>query len=402
MTETPAARCGRDMHTDFDIDDESLSERFDEVMDDLVAQCPVARSEVGTGYWVVNRQEDIRNCGQDWRTFSAARNGWMLNPPEGNIAILPEDLDPPYHNTWRQALNSFFAPSSIAKLEDDARKYAYELIDEFIEAGRCEFVAEFAAKLPGMVLFRNIMPVPDDDLQMLFEAIDTYSFGAMEERAPAFGKVYQYLDDYLQRRLKEGPQGDVVDVIADGVDKDGEPCPWADKVHILLDVVFGGLATTTTAMAGALYHMATHPDVLRELVENPELIPNAVEETVRLYPPVIAPARTATKDVEIAGVQIQEGDRVALNFAAGSRDPAACENPTKFDVHREDVVQTAFGVGVHRCLGAHLARLELRVSIEEFLRRIPEFELQPGTNPIYESSQLRTMRNVQLQWPPQQ
>ena len=400
MTETPARpTTGRDMHTDFDIEDVSLAENFEEVLDDLVARCPVARSTVGEGYYVINKHADVRRVGQDWRTFSSA-DGWMLNPPEVTIPILPEDLDPPYHDTWRRVLNPFFAPANVAKIEDIARGYARQLLDGFADKGECEFVADFAAQLPGMILFNSIVPIPVEDLSQLFNDIDTYSFGPLDERIPAFGRVYEYLNVFLKARAEQEPKGDIIDVINQGVDKDGEPSPWEDKVHTLLDVIFGGLATTTHAMAGAMYHFATHPEIRRDLIAHPELVPNAVEETARLYPPVVAPARTMKSDVEIAGVQLKAGDRLALNYAAASRDPDACANPSEFDIRRTDAVQSAFGVGVHRCLGAHLARLELKVTIEEFLARIPEFELQPGTKPTYESAQLRTMKNLHLRWTP--
>ncbi|MEU7811805.1 cytochrome P450 [Pseudonocardia sp. NPDC049154] len=397
MTET-AHTTRRDMHNDFDIEDVSLAENFEEVLDDLVARCPVSHSTVGKGYHVINRHADVRRAGQDWRTFSSA-DGWLLNPPDESIPILPEDLDPPYHDTWRRVLNPFFAPKSVEGIEDLARKYARQLVDGFAEKGECEFVADFAAQLPGLILFNSIVPVPVEDLPQLFQDIDTYSFGPLEDRIPAFARVYEYLNTYLKSRAEQPAKGDVIDVINAGVDRDGEPCPWEDKVHILLDVIFGGLATTTHAMSGAVYHFATHPEIRKDLIAHPELIPNAVEETVRLYPPVVAPARTVRKDVEIGGVQLKAGDRIALNYAAASRDPEACANPTEFDIRRTDIVQAAFGVGVHRCLGAHLARLELRVTIEEFLARIPDFELKPGTKPTYESAQLRTMKNLHLVWP---
>jgi cytochrome P450 len=399
MTETldPSRGSQRDMHNDFHIEDPSLAERFEEVLDDLVARCPVARSNEGTGYYVINRHDDVRRCGQDWRTFSSA-DGWMVNPPEGNIPILPEDLDPPYHDTWRRVLNPFFAPKPVAGIEHDARVYANELIDKFIDDGRCEFVAQFAAQLPGLILFKLVVPVPVQDLPALFTDIDAFSFGPLEERGPAFGRVYEYLDGFLKLRAGQPPRGDIIDVINAGVDKEGQPAPWEDKVHILLDVVFGGLATTTHAMSGAVYHLGTHPDIRRDLIAHPDRVGAAVEETVRLYSPVVAPARTVRKDGEVGGVYLKEGDRIILNFAAASRDPRACPRPGEFDIHREDVVHAAFGVGPHRCLGAHLARLELRVTIEEFLRRVPDYEIEPGTAPVYESGQLRTMKNLHLRW----
>ena len=395
--ETEAPTTGRDWATEFDIEAPELSEKFEEVLDVLVEKCPVAHSSQGHGYHIFNSHADVRRCGQDWRTFSSA-DGYQLNRPDGAVLILPEESDPPYHNEWRKVLNPFFAPKAVSAFESDVRRYANELIDEFIDRGECEFVADFAAQLPGMVLFKCLVPVPIADLPELFQAIDTGTFGALEDRVPAFVTVFNYAGEYLKGRAEEPPRGDVVDVIVAGVERDGAPCSWDDKVSVLLDVIFGGLATTTHVMSGAMFHLATHPEVRHELVADPSLIPQAVEEFVRLFPPVVAVARTVQEDVEVSGVELHKGDWIALNYASASRDPAAISDPGTLDVHREDIVHSAFGVGPHRCLGSHLARLELRVTVEEFLRRIPEFELRSGTAPAYESGQLRTMRNVQLQF----
>ncbi len=151
-------------------------------------------------------------------------------------------------------------------------------------------------------------------------------------------------------------------------------------------------------MAGALHALAINPDLRRQLIEDPTLIDAVVEETVRLYPPVVGVARSVRADTEVAGVSLQAGTRIALNFAAAGRDPAAISNPAIFDPKRGEIVHTTFGVGPHRCLGEHLARLEIRVTVEEFLRRIPSFTLVPGTQPTYESGQMRTMRGLMLQW----
>ncbi len=383
----------------FDVEDPAFAEDFEGVLEHLVAKCPVAHSSVGPGYRALNRYEDVRRAGADWRTFSSA-DGWMLDPPEGNLPILPEDLDPPYHTAWRRVLNPFFKPSAIRDIEPHARRYARELIDAFAERGECEFVSAFAAQLPGLVLFKHLIPVPVDDLPALFREIDTYSFGAPAERAPAFGRVLQYLEGFLRARGEEPDRGDVVDAVLAGVERDGAPCPWADKVHTALDLVFGGLATTTHAISGAIYELAQTPEARRALLEDPTCLDTAIDETVRLHAPVVAVARTVTADVEVAGVQLKAGDRVALNYAAASRDPEVCSSPRKFDVHREEVVHTAFGVGPHRCIGENLARLEIRISIDEFLRRIPEFGLAPGSRPEFESGQLRTMKRLSLVWDP--
>lgn len=385
------------LHRDFNIEDRAFSERFEDVLEHLLTECPIARSEVGPGYHVFNRYRDVRRIGQDWRTFSSA-DGWMLDPPEGNIPILPEDSDPPYHTAWREVLNPYFNAKAVAKLEAHARDYAGELIDEFADRGCCEYIADFAAKLPGLILFRHILPVPVQDLAELFDDIDTYSFGPVEERAPAFGRVHAYLEAFLDDRQNQAPQGDLVDVLIAGVELDGAPCPWEDKVHTALDLVFGGLATTTHAMSGAMYEMARRPDARAAVLADPERLRTAVEETVRLYAPVVMVARSVRADVEVGGVNIVSGERVALNYAAASRDPEVCTNPREFDVNRHEVVHTAFGVGPHRCVGEHLARLEIRVAVEEFLKRIPDVSLNSDSRPTYESGQLRTMKELRLCW----
>lgn len=391
----------RDYHRDFDHEDPEFSLRFDDVIDELVTRCPMSRSDKGHGYWLVNRHEDVRRCGQDWKTFSSAK-GYMVNRPEGAVTILPEESDPPYHNVWRAKLNPYFSPAAIAPYVPDVRRFANQLIDSFIEQGHCSYLEDFAAHLPGMVLFQCLVPVPLADLPKLFKAIDDGTFGPLADRGRHFMTVYNYLDGYLKTRQQEAPRGDVVDVILEGVEKDGAPCPWEDKVAILLDVVFGGLATTTHVLSASTHYLATHEADRRKLVAEPELIPNAVEEFVRLFPPVVAVGRYVMKDVELRGVQLKAGDWVALNYASASRDPQACKNPAALDVRREEVVHSAFGVGPHRCLGSHLARLELRVATEELLRRIPDFQVTPGSTPAYETGQLRTMTALNLSFQPGQ
>jgi cytochrome P450 len=183
----------------FDIEDPAFADDFEGTLEHLVAKCPVAHSHVGPSYHVFNRYEDVRRCAADWRTFSST-DGWMLNPPEGNIPILPEDLDPPYHTAWRRALNPFFRMSAVRDIEASTRRYAAELVEAFASRGHCEYVGEFAAQLPGLVLFKHVFPVPVEDLPTLFRDVNTYSFGKLEERTPAFESVYAYLEAFLNAR----------------------------------------------------------------------------------------------------------------------------------------------------------------------------------------------------------
>jgi len=318
------------LHDAFDIDDPVFAERFEDALEHLVNRCPVAHGNASRGsYKVFNRYRDVRRCAQDWRTFSSS-DGWMMEPPEGNIHILPEDSDPPYQTNWRRVLNPFFTAEAVDGLEDHARRYADDLVSAFVERGECEYVADFAAQLPGLILFKHIMPVPVADLPTLFQDIDIYSFGPLEERAAAFGRVYEYLQQFLKDRAQQAPQGDLVDILLAGVEREeGEMCPWEDKVHCALDVVFGGLATTTHAMAGAMFEMASKPEVRRAVMNDAGAMRTAVEETVRLYAPVVLVGRSAREDAKVGDVKVDAGQRIALNYAAASRDPEVCTSPSR-------------------------------------------------------------------------
>lgn len=394
--EAMRTRYGRDMFNDFDIDDPEFNTHFFDILDQMVAGCPVVRSNVGAGYWMVTRQADVRRVGQDWRTFSSAK-GYMPNRPEGLPYLMPEESDPPKHTRWRTTLNPFMSPTAVAKYEDQIRRDANDLIDRFIDKGECEFVSDFGSKLPGWAFFKNVLGVPIDDLDMLVTGVENGTFAPPEERAGHFDKVFEYLGNYLAMRKDQPPRGDLVDVIAAGVEyEDGELASWEDRVSILVDLTFGGIATTTYVMAGAILHLATHQADREALVDNPDLIAGAVEEFVRVFPPVVALGRTCTRDVEVAGTQMKEGDFVLLGYGSASRDPRVVDNPATIDITRETVLHSAFGVGQHRCIGSNLARLELRATFEEWLRRIPDFGVKPGTTPVYETGILRTMKDLHL------
>ena len=395
-TQEHVARYGRDMFNDFDIDDPKFNEHFFEILDDMVAHCPVVRSNVGEGYWMVTRQQDVRAVGQDWKTFSSA-NGYQPNRPEGLPFLYPEESDPPKHTAWRRQLNPYLSPKAVAEYEEPIRRDVNTLIDRFIDRGECEFISEFGAKLPGWAFFKNVLGVPVEDLDKLVAGVENGTFAPPEERAEHFAGVFGYLGDYLAARKDQPARGDLVDVIAAGVPyEDGELCPWEDRVSVLVDLTFGGIATTTYVMAGAIHYLATHQAARDALVDNPDTIERAVEEFVRVFPPVVALGRTCTRDVELAGTEMKKGDFVLLGYGAASRDPRVVENASPIDITRDTVLHSAFGVGVHRCIGSNLARLELRVTFEEWLKRVPDFGIKPGTTPVFETGILRTMKDLHL------
>jgi cytochrome P450 len=392
------ARYGRDIFNDFDYKDPKFGDHITEVMDLHVNHCPVAHSKVGKGYWWVSRNADIRRLGQDWKTFSSAQ-GYIPNRPEGMPYILPVEMDPPRQTIWRTALNPGLAPEVVASFAPRVRADANVLIDRFIDRGECEYIAEFGSILPGWALFKYVLGVPVDQLEQLVYNTERSLYGPTETRAGHAQRLFEMLDDYLKQRSKEPPRGDMVDTILKGVTyENGEPAPWQDQLGIAADLVYGGIGTTIYVLGSVLHYLATHPVERQLLIDKPELVTNAVEEFVRVFPPVIGLARHCTRDVEVSGTPMKKGDCVVLAYSASSRDPRVVENPTEIDITRQSVLHSAFGVGPHRCIGSNLARLEMRVAIEEWLRRIPQFRMKPGTEPSYETDLLRSMVSLHLVW----
>ena len=392
------ARFGRDIFGDFDYDDPRFNEQFTEVLSEHLAHCPVARSNVGTGFWWVSRNEDVRRLAQDWETFSSAK-GYMPNRPEGLPYLYPEESDPPRHTAWRSVLNPHLSPVTVANYSQSIAQDTHDLIDRFIDKGECEFISEFGAILPGWAFFKNILGVPIDDLAMLVDGVEMGTFAPPEERKVHMARVFEYLDAYLVQRAKEPPRGDMVDTILKGVTyEDGTEAPWEHKVSVLVDITFGGIATTTYVMASALNHMARNPADRDFLAANPDKMASAVEEFARAYPPIVGIGRTCTRDVQVAGTDMKAGDYVMLAYSASSRDPRAVENATTVDIHRETVPHNTFGAGPHRCIGSNLARLELRIVLQEWLKRIPVFSIKPGTEPTFVTGFLRSMRTLDLVW----
>lgn len=389
---------GIDIFRDFDYDHSSFNDKHYQIQDALLDHCPVARSNVGTGYWVVSRNEDVRKVAQNWKAFSSAK-GYQPNRSEGLPYLMPEESDPPIHTSWRSALNPHLAPNRVAGYDGIVREDVNTLIDRFIDRGNCEFISEFGAILPGWAFFKNVLGVPVDDLDKLVASVENGTFAPVEERAGHFAYIFEYLDSYLKKRSKEEPRGDLVDTILENVEyPDGTKAPWAHQVSVLVDITFGGIATTTYVMASGMHFLAANPGEREKLLADPTLMDSAIEEFVRVFPPVVALGRTCTKDVEVSGVQMKEGDFVMINYAASSRDPRVVENPAKIDITRKSVLHTAFGAGPHRCIGSHLARVELRATFEEWLKRIPEFRVKPGTEPVFQTGFLRSMRELQLEF----
>lgn len=386
----------RDFYRDYDMGAPELNTaQYDDILDDLVRNCPVARSEDGEGYWVVNRYADVLRAAGDWRTFTS-RTGMMPNRPPDMPLWYPIESDPPLHDELRKVLDPFLTPNVLAEFEPAIRAIANELIDSFIEDGKVELVGQFANLLPGQVFCSVVAGMPAEDMPYLQERFQAGIVGPLELRGVAMTDALNYMTKYLETRAQEPPRGDVVDAIL-AFEWDGEPgYEFVDRAGSLAALTQGGIGTTGMIFAGALYHLAKHPDDRHRLVDDPSLQAGALEEFLRYYASAPQLARRATKDTEVAGTPIAEGDVVVLSYGAASRDPAVCPNPKHLDIERSPNRHLAFGAGKHRCAGLHLARLNLQVGLEVFLARIPDFDVPENFVPDYQVGVTRDMKSLPL------
>lgn len=379
---------------DFDLDAPYFNDSYDDVVAAL-ASSRTARSHVGHGYTVVGAYQDVRECAQNWQTFSSAQ-GVMPNRPLEKPLLYPEELDPPLHNVWRQAINSHFGPAAIDRLTSEIESHARRLLDQMGD-GRCDVLGAYVGILPGLVFMGSVLGVDAAGLDELQPLLFRAQFGPIDQRGHEWRRVFGFAESYLRSRADTGghPRGDVIDAIL-GVRLDGQPAPFADMVSVLVDLIAGGLGTTTYVMSGALIHLAQHPEHRQVLNGDPNLLSGAVEEFLRYYAPAVALARTTTREVELAGKKFAPGDCVVISYSSACRDPQVVNDPQRCDPLRMSR-HVAFGLGPHRCVGSHLARREILVAVRLFLERFPDFQLSATEPPLFATSQLRTVERLVLE-----
>ncbi|HEY5023815.1 MAG TPA: cytochrome P450 [Acidimicrobiales bacterium] len=331
---------------------------------------------------------------------------WSEVPMDlGNIRpLIPLMIDPPQHVKYRRILDPLFAPKKMALLEDEVIGLVKELVDEFATKGSCDLHEEFAVPLPCRVFLR-LMGLPLSDLDIFLAVKDDIIRPpgvTMEEQAPrrkAAGEiVYAYFDKEVKKRRAEAPKDDLLGEIMDK-EVDGIRLTDEEVLDICFLFIIAGLDTVTDSLDCFFAYLAQEPEQRRLLVEDESAIPSAVEELLRWESPVPAVPRVVTEDVEYEGCPIPAGEQVMLLIGSANTDDTAHPGVDTVDLRRNPNPHLAFGGGVHRCLGSHLARVELRVALREFHRRIPEYWLKPGTVLEYTPG-LRSLLTLPIEFPP--
>jgi cytochrome P450 len=339
------------------------------------------------------------------RSHHTRGSGAQGNTGFADRPLIPLDLDRPEHTTYRKLLDPIFAAKVIAPLEPDVTALADDLIDTFIDRGHADVYDEFCAILPSTIFLR-IMGIPADDLEYFLDFKNKLlrinpeeSFAEMEARGRSAGaSCYAYFNKCLDEREASGVARDDLLGRFLTAEVDGHRLSREDILDICYLLMIAGLDTVAASLSCILAWLATHPDQRRRVVADPTMWPDAIEELMRWETPVPAAIRTPTLDMQIGEHTLSAGTDVIVLWAAANLDPAKFENPMTVDLTRRPNPHYSFASGFHRCLGSHLARLELRAALTQFHRRIPEYQVEPGVELTYEGLPVRLARPLPLTW----
>lgn len=349
------------------------------------------------GHWIATRAADIEHIQKHHDPFSMRRV--VLPDHAERPSILPLEMDPPEHARYRTIINQFFTPRAIKDLQEEARRLAIELIEGFKHAGRCEFNAAFASQLP-IRIFMKMVDQPLDNLDQLLEWTEmTVRPRHPDDRTKAHLALHAYLEEVIADR-KANPGPDLLSAIITA-QVGGNAIPHQDLLGMLTTVMFGGLDTVASSLGFAAKYLAENPDKRRQLVERPELIANAADEMLRMFAPS-STARILTRDVEYNGIAFKAGDRIYIRPVLHGMDERKFPNPLEADWERPALERNyaSFGNGPHRCPGATLARSEMRIFLEEWLGRIPDFALDPDQPATFGAGMVNAVLSLPLVWDP--
>ncbi len=357
-----------------------------DTFDQLRRDKPVVWQEEpeGPGYWALMRYEDIVTVSSDASLFSSERGGTNIEDmPEDAMALIRTiliNMDPPKHTKYRRLVATGFTPKMVTQTEPHVRHITKKIVDSVIARGECDFVTDIAAKLP-LAVISEMLGVPDEDHEKVFDWSnrligfdDPEYHTSPEDGRVAATEMFMYANALASDR-KANPRADLVSILM-GAEVDGDRLSEADFDGFFILLAVAGNETTRNLISGAMLALIEHPEQRQRMLDDPGVMTTAIEEFLRWVSPLIYFRRTLQRDTEIGGVAMQAGQKVAMYYPSGNRDEQIFENGHLFDVTRSPNPHMAFGGGgPHFCLGASLARLEIRCMFEELLTRMPDMEL---------------------------
>jgi len=369
------------------------------LQDDLRRRCPIAHTNRFGGAWLPTRYEDVSAIAYDTETFSSRSiiMGNFRPPPE--IAPIggspPITSDPPYHHDARRLLLPAFTKTAASKLEPATRAFCHSLIDAMDGCDVLDAAAAYAQHIPVRVIADMLgFPLADGPQFREFAENKLQAINVPEEqRVTQMSALYLYLLAQVHDHLAD-PRDDLTTFLINA-EMDGRKLSASHVVGTMALLLLAGIDTTASAIGASLWHLAKTPGHTERLRAEPGLLPVAVEELLRAYAPVTM-ARLVTSDVKFQGVEMQAEDWVLLSFPAANRDPAQFDQADQVVIDRQINRHAAFGIGIHRCLGSHLGRMELRVALEVWLERIGDFSLADPSAVTWSSGQIRGPRALPL------
>lgn len=394
MKERPPVR---DWATDFDHNHPQWAADPYPIWDDLRERCPVAHTDRYRGVFLPVRADDIREIAYDPEHFSSRRIMILDGKPPVSAPIPPVTSDPPLHRAQRMMLLPAFTPDEIDKLRPITRAMCNELIDAFIAKGHCDAAVDYAQYVPTRVI-AGMLGLAERDHDQFRQWIYDMNIDGAEDLG-LFKRTVEAVDAFFAAEIearRAKPKDDLISYLLKQ-QIDGKPLTMDHMQGTLRLLLFAGIDTTWSAIGLVLLHLARTPEHRRRLASEPALMPSAIEEFLRFYAPVSV-ARLVAKDKEVGGCPFKAGQMVLLPYPAANRDPEKFEDPDSIILDRKENRHTTFGLGIHRCVGSNLARMELTVAVEEWLRRIPEFELDDSQKISWSPGLVRGPRKLPMRF----
>jgi cytochrome P450 len=371
-----------DWERDFDHTDDMWAADPYPIWDSLRQSCPVAHTERYGGTWLPTRWEEVASVAYDTERFSS--RSVVVTEFRPPLAFAPQGVappitsDPPFHKGARRMLLPIFSPQAVAKLEPSTRAYCEELIAGLRGRDLVDAAEEYAQHIPVRVIV-NMLGLPESDADRFRGFVNHVLEGValpLEQRAEGVVALFEYMQGHIQDHI-DHPRDDLISLLLDS-ELDGEKLSPFHVVRTIALLLIAGIDTTWSAIGASIWHLAATPADRERLVASPSLLPLALEELLRAFAPVTM-ARLVKQDMEWHGCPMKAEEFVLLPFPAANRDPAVFERADEVVIDRPDNRHAAFGLGVHRCVGSHLARMEMRVALETWLEAFPVFHLaDPG------------------------